>query len=217
MKIAISQRVESAVAYDERRDALAQDWAVFFSGLMPEAALLPMPNRTTDTKSWLSKIAPDALLLSGGNDWGDAPERDTAERAAVEWAMGNGRPILGICRGLHAINTILGGTVAPLDADERARHVATRHQITFTDDRFTSHLGKLGLMVNSFHSQAVFAPNLAPDLRAFATDETGMIEGVYSESAPILAIQWHPERPGSDTVADRKIVRSILLGELFWL
>ena len=66
----------------------------------------------------------DGLLLTGGGDVAPARygqedhgcvlvdlERDRAELALIRAYLNAGKPILGICRGLQALNVALGGTL----------------------------------------------------------------------------------------------------------
>jgi putative glutamine amidotransferase len=67
----------------------------------------------------------DGLVLSGGGDIdpnndGAPPagrlrsvdaERDSMEIALACWAAEEGKPLLGICRGLQVLNVTLGGTL----------------------------------------------------------------------------------------------------------
>ena len=67
----------------------------------------------------------DGLILTGGVDvapelYGEAPhpklgkvhaERDAAELPLARWAAAEGKPVLGICRGIQMLNVALGGTL----------------------------------------------------------------------------------------------------------
>ncbi|HEX8665961.1 MAG TPA: gamma-glutamyl-gamma-aminobutyrate hydrolase family protein, partial [Beijerinckiaceae bacterium] len=66
----------------------------------------------------------DGLVIGGGDDIGAElyggqvtpdvridPERDKLELKLLEWALPQGLPILGICRGSQMINVALGGTL----------------------------------------------------------------------------------------------------------
>ena len=72
----------------------------------------------------------DGLLFSGGEDlqpvlYGKPeyvekfglqeiiPERDRFEYEVLEKTFADGKPVLGICRGLQLINVYLGGTLVP--------------------------------------------------------------------------------------------------------
>ena len=66
----------------------------------------------------------DALLLSGGNDLGDAPDRDSTELHLLEAARELEIPVLGICRGMQLMASFFG-----VGVEELSSHVGTRHQI----------------------------------------------------------------------------------------
>ena len=68
----------------------------------------------------------DGVLIPGGGDIGlqrlgvegplpslneTSEERDLLEFALVRWAVDEGRPLLGICRGAQVMNVVLGGTL----------------------------------------------------------------------------------------------------------
>ena len=67
----------------------------------------------------------DGVFLPGGADidpvsYGEAPhplcdktdrERDRVELALARWALADGKPVLGVCRGMQLINVAAGGTL----------------------------------------------------------------------------------------------------------
>src|SRR5512143_2455404 len=88
---------------------------------------LPVPVPSTLPEDVLLAIFSrlDGIIFSGGGDIGlefspGEPHprigridlaRDAAELALVRLAAGNGKPMLGICRGAQVINVALGGTL----------------------------------------------------------------------------------------------------------
>ena len=52
-----------------------------------------------------------ALLLTGGADIGDVPERDAFELALAAAALEADVPVLGVCRGMQVMNVARGGTL----------------------------------------------------------------------------------------------------------
>ena len=142
----------------------------------------------------------DGLLLAGGGDihpscFGQSvqnaalsvdPVRDKEERALFEDFYRRRKPILGICRGVQVINVFLGGT---LHQDIPA-HSGGCHGIRCTGA--LSALVGLAPTVNSYHHQAVDQP--APCLQTAARASDGIIEALMHATAPILGVQWHPER-----------------------
>src|SRR4051794_41479526 len=53
----------------------------------------------------------DGVLLTGGADIGDVPERDTFELALAAAALEADIPVLGVCRGMQVMNVARGGTL----------------------------------------------------------------------------------------------------------
>ncbi len=167
----------------------------------------------------------DGLLLPGGGDvdplqYGETPRpecgvdgvdplRDRVELALARWALGEERPILGICRGQQTLNVAAGGTLYQ-DIGHQVRG-AWRHQYLGERDdlvhpiavapnsRLARVLGTTDLRVNSLHHQAV--ARLAPGLRDVAHAPDGVVEALEHEGHPFaLAVQFHPEEltPGHE-------------------
>ncbi len=160
------------------------------------------------------------LLITGGADvdptaYGEAPRgagatdpgRDALDREAFDAATGRGIPVLGICRGLQAINVFSGGTlVQHLEHHESPPYPAhaadaTRHPLRLLPGTRLAALldGPVMLQVNSFHHQAVDGSGLAPGLRAAGLtphDGADLVEALESKAADrwLFAVQCHPER-----------------------
>ncbi len=163
----------------------------------------------------------DAILLTGSTSniaprrYGSAaehraphdPGRDDFSAALIHAAIAAGKPLFGICRGLQEINVALGGTL--VDLREKGDRSPTHHAAEDADrDATFGHMHAVNLApsgmlarlsggthwsVNSVHFQAI--DKLAPGLVANATSPDGVIEAVWAtgSSAPVLAVQWHPE------------------------
>lgn len=151
------------------------------------------------------------LLLPGGGDITPAffgqPDRgsrgidtelDILQMQALESFLRQGKPILGICKGLQLINVALGGTVIQHIATAKAHqyngadqhHYVYHSGLTRTD--FFYQLYGLSAPVNSAHHQAIdrLGKNLMPVCRA----GDNLIEGIQHSALPVIAVQWHPER-----------------------
>ena len=162
------------------------------------------------------------LLLSGGADidparYGEAPAgsrdaepgRDALEDEAFRAALEAGVPVLGVCRGLQAINVFAGGSlVQHLEGHESSAYpspAVTRHRLELTDgSRLAAILGDSSdLQVNSYHHQAITPDRLAPGLRISAVAEHAdagrLVEGVESTDPDrwLVGVQCHPERTES--------------------
>jgi len=107
--VAVSQRVDVFADRQERRDALDQDIINFL--LASGFIAIPVPNilKTAQNSgvpgcylgAFMDKIMPSALLISGGNNIGEIPERDETEFWMLEYAEQKKLPMLGICRGMQ--------------------------------------------------------------------------------------------------------------------
>jgi putative glutamine amidotransferase len=186
------------------------------------ATPLPLDERASPAERAAAFAAMDGLLLSGGADidptrYGEAPNgsrsaepgRDALEDEAFSAANRAGVPVLGVCRGLQAINVFAGGSlVQHLDGHESTPYPSrqvTRHRLALSGGtRLASILGESSeLEVNSYHHQAITADRLAPGLRISAVadhPEAGpLVEGVESSDPErwLVGVQCHPERTES--------------------
>ena len=81
LRIGITMRSSAATHYPEARDALARDWHHFMAQALPEVAWLPVPNLGRAVAGWTANWALDGVILSGGEDRGEDPQRDDTEDA----------------------------------------------------------------------------------------------------------------------------------------
>jgi N5-(cytidine 5'-diphosphoramidyl)-L-glutamine hydrolase len=216
MRVAITQRTVDHTAYRERRDALAHDWFAWCHSTLPGAALIPVPNDPDGLGLLFANVAFDAAVLSGGNDWGEAPDRDETERGLVDACRRLRIPVLGVCRGLQVLNVVLGGTITPsIQAVTGALHAGTIHNVSVVGAAFSEVAAGDHMAVNSYHNQGVTPDGLAPDARLFAV-AGGCVEGLYHLSEPLLAVQWHPERQSPSATIDAALVRRFFERGAFW-
>jgi len=163
--------------------------------------------------------AMDGLLLPGGADldpsqYGAAPhpavqvepDRDELELAAWRAANDRALPVLGICRGMQAINVFSGGSlVQHLDGHEDPTEAPAGHLLDLAPaSRLARILGGgeplATTQVNSYHHQAIrpqdVAPGLVPSGEA-PYDEGPLVEALESADGErwLIGVQCHPERP----------------------
>ena len=172
----------------------------------------------------------EGLLLAGGVDvhprhYGEAVHekcgeideaRDRVELMLTRWALAEGLPVLGICRGIQVINVAAGGTLYQDIAsqspgslkhdcwpDHPRNHLA--HQVTVNgDSQLAAILGQRRVGVNSMHHQAV--KDLAPSFRVVARASDGLIEAIEDHDHPFaLGVQWHPEELVEDAPPMRRL------------
>jgi putative glutamine amidotransferase len=172
--------------------------------------------------------AMDGLLISGGADidprrYGqpmrgaeDVDEaRDELEAAAWAAAETRRRPVLGICRGLQAINVFSGGSVLQ-HVDGHAGPAwgsgpALTHPVRLVNGtRLATLLGPgPEVEVNAYHHQGIRAADLAPGLRAaaWAESEAGpLVEGAEAADGRfVIGVQCHPERTESTPVEFERV------------
>ena len=155
------------------------------------------------------------LCLTGGEDAGSAPERDAVEEALLAHAARKPLPLLAICRGAQILNVFNGGS---LHADLGPRNIvhsvgASEHPVRFEPGTMIARIaGSADATVNTSHHQAV--DRLASAFTVSATAPDGVIEAFESAepgSNPwLLAVQWHPERPGASRAAGEGVLDEFL-------
>jgi putative glutamine amidotransferase len=158
----------------------------------------------------------DGLLLSGGPDLTPAaydqrphaqlgptePQLDAFEYAVVREALAVDLPILGICRGIQALNVARGGTLHQHLPDVVGEGIVHRqakvgrcptHVVdVLAGTRLAGMVGPGALRVNSFHHQGV--DRIGSGLTVCALAPDGTIEGVEDPTKPfLLGVQWHAE------------------------
>jgi putative glutamine amidotransferase len=186
------------------------------------ATPVPLDERASAADRDAAWSAMDGLLLSGGADvdparygepavgaHGAEPGRDALEDEAYRAALAARVPILGVCRGLQAINVFAGGSlVQHLEGHESAPYpslAVTRHPLQLAaGSQLAVILGEANdLEVNSYHHQAITPERLASGLRISATaDHAGsgeLVEAVESTDPDqwLMGVQCHPERTES--------------------
>jgi len=162
----------------------------------------------------------DGLLIPGGVDinpaeYGEAqrpecgnldPARDRVELQLVRWAIDEGKPVLGLCRGLQIINVAQGGTMWQDLASQNPsfhkhdffptagyarEHLA--HDVDIVPNtRLSQMLQSTRCPVNSMHHQGV--KTLGRNLTVSARADDGLIEAVEGVGESfVVGVQWHPE------------------------
>ena len=147
----------------------------------------------------------DKIVLPGVGAFEDAAKKLFASGLAevVVAQAKQGKPILGICRGLQSLNVALGGslyqdinTQFPVTAEHRMQEPVNvvGHGVTVLPNTPLAQIaGCESYMVNSYHHQAV--KKLGKGLEIMAYSQDGLIEGAYMPDRKfVLGVQWHPER-----------------------
>ena len=193
-KIGISLRIVKAPNYEENRDALSHDWILFFEKLN----FIPVfiPNKLVNVSEFLDEMNVDGLILSGGDNIGDFPERDSIEKAIIDYGIKKKLPLFGVCRGMQIINNYFGGTIITT-SDQK--HVNTSHTVKIVNTSSHQILDSKSIEVNSFHNNLINSNVLSKDLEPFALATDNTVEGFFHKSLPIVGVMWHPERSQNET------------------
>jgi putative glutamine amidotransferase len=195
--------------------------ATFYADSLIDAGMTPVVFPGGQSPEAADRLigAVDGLLLSGGDDVdpstygaedagskGTSPEVDQFEVALIRAAREQGKPVLGICRGLQILNVAMGGTLAQEITGEGEVHEpfisgtdpsiweARRHLVRFEADSIVASAYRSEeAKVNTLHHQGI--GELAPELIVEAVAEDGLIEAARCEGDWwALGVQWHPER-----------------------
>jgi putative glutamine amidotransferase len=195
----VTQRVEIVPSYGERRDALDQRWMDFLA----RVDMLPLlvPNNPAALPGLLENFPVDGILLTGGGNLtaygGNAPERDVTEAALIRFAIEEGVPLIGVCRGMQAVQHFFGVRLEAVTG-----HVAAE-QTVIVDGSPQS--------VNSYHRFG--AMSTVPDLEVRALAQDGVIEAVRHRRHTIHGVMWHPERLSPFRTADIEMFAGVFGSE----
>ena len=142
------------------------------------------------------------VLLAGGGDinparYGQEPDpsvydvddlQDESDFGMTEYVLQQGIPTLAVCRGLHVVNVVRGGTLIQ-DMPENHRHVVQEVKVSdYESFGFTSEL----VATSCYHHQAI--DKLGSGLEVLGRGPDGTIEAVGIESTVwARGVQWHPE------------------------
>jgi len=161
----------------------------------------------------------DGLLISGGGDieprwYGEEPQpglgatdpiRDEVELPLARWAVADGKPVLGICRGAQVLNVALGGTLYQDIPSQVKTHLVHDSSFTRQDWTYMAHelrldpssklaqlFGTTAFPTNSLHHQSL--KTIAPGLRAVGWAPDGVVEAIEGNNGHFLiGVQCHPE------------------------
>jgi putative glutamine amidotransferase len=212
-------------AHQAEPDIAVRKNALYIDSVVRHGAeAIPLDPTASESARAAAFAAMDGLLLTGGADLEPSrygapnlgsvdvePDRDELEAAAWVAADARGIPVLGICRGLQAMNAFSGGSL--LQHVEGHAGAAWGHGPARTHplhlvpgSRLALILSPSGaggsvLTVNSYHHQAVRVSDLAPRYVASALSPSAagdLVEGFEAPDGPFrMAVQCHPERTES--------------------
>ena len=207
--------ISAVISSDEKAYTQRAAYAQAIWGAGGEAILLPCNPDKSNVKQIVNML--DGLLAPGGHDidpalYGEEITEecgrislfeDEYDMELVKEAVKQGKPVMGICRGMQVINALYGGTLyqdIPTQYSEEIFHTRLHpmeenfHTVTIEKE---SYLAKVmgeteDVKVNTSHHQAV--KDVAKGFKVTAKAPDGIIEAIENEDASVLCVQWHPER-----------------------
>jgi putative glutamine amidotransferase len=188
----------SATRYAAIVSARALVESLWLAGAEPVTLLA-----AADGMDWAERLRGiDGVLLCGGADIDPArygqtdvhPEvydvdalQDEADLSLAAYCFERGVPTLAVCRGLHVVNVLRGGTLVQ-HMDDHHRHVV--HEVVL--ERGPAGIEAGPLTASCYHHQCI--DRLGSGLEAVGRAEDGTIEAITIDSAGwAFGVQWHPE------------------------
>jgi putative glutamine amidotransferase len=143
----------------------------------------------------------DGVLLAGGADYGEVPDRDAFEIALGRAALDADVPLLGICRGMQLMNVARGGTLLPHVPDVVGHDDHRAVPGVFGDHDVRLAAGSLaaraagGSVVSgkSHHHQGVDEVGSGFVVSGWSVGDD-LVEAIEDPGLRFaLGVQWHPE------------------------
>ncbi len=193
--------------------------------------MLPLTNNQEELK-----VAYDlcqGILFTGGHDvspgiYGEEPAeacgascqlRDEMESFILKLCLEDGKPFLGICRGIQFLNAYLGGSLyqdLPSEYESNIEHHMEppydrgAHKVEILKgSQLADIIGEGIIEVNSYHHQAI--KDLSPKVEKMAVSEDGLVEAIAVKNHRFaIGVQWHPEFSYTKSQENAKIINAFV-------
>lgn len=153
---------------------------------------------------------------TGLSEPADVP-RERTDRAILDHAFRERKPVLAICYGCQLLNVYQGGTLIQDLRSETGTQVAHRkkdlkpepesdpiHGVKFeSGSKLAQIADRVEARINSSHHQSIEKPGKELSVTGVATD--GTVESVEWTGGDnwVVGVQWHPERMPGDPLAEK--------------
>ncbi len=181
--------------------------AVWAAGGDP-VTLLPVDG--PDGLDWAARLDGfQGVLLPGGGDvipsrYGQPTHdpslydmnevQDESDFTLAAAALERGIALLAVCRGLHVVNVLRGGSLV-VDMPEHHRHHL--HRVELVDPADHLGIGAASVLASCYHHQGI--DRLGDGIEVLGKSADGWVEAVRIDGPGWAAgVQWHPE----DTAAE---------------
>jgi len=169
---------------------------------------------------WSARLAGfDGVVLCGGADvdprrYGATeihPEvydvhelQDEADLSLAAYCFAHGVPTLAICRGLHVVNVLRGGSLVQ-HMDDHHRHVV--HDVVIESGPVGIEPGPI--RASCYHHQCV--DRLGEGLEVVGRAEDGTVEAVTIDAQGwAFGVQWHPEDTAAEDPRQLGVLRALV-------
>ena len=174
----------------------------------------------SDGMDWQARLAGfDGVLLCGGADidparYGESeihPEvydvdalQDEADLSLADYCFAHGVPTLAVCRGLHVVNVLRGGTLVQ-HMDEHHRHVV--HDVVI--ERGPAGIDPGPITASCYHHPCI--DRLGSGLEVVGRADDSTVEAVTIDSAGwAFGVQWHPEDTAREDPRQLGVFRALV-------
>lgn len=219
-KIALSSAVRNKPRFIQ---LLNTRWSHFIQemGYLP----IPIPNGSC-INSFFDAVKPNAVILTGGNavnvtnwinNWNHEPGtgvtiRWNLEMNLIQYCIENNVPLFGGCRGALLIGLYFNSKTVLVPP-----YQSNTHRSKFIQRDNLPNFNKLERTLTHSSAPKIWgfsANTLSSDLKSFAQNEEGIIDGFVHKKFKIAAMTGMPERSLIEHKFDIELVKNIF--DYFW-